>query len=42
MRITIYGIKNCDTMKKVHAWPAARGVQCAFHDYAKALPRGRT
>ena len=29
----IYGIKNCDTMKKARAWLDARGVRYAFHDY---------
>ena len=33
MTITIYGIKNCDTMKKARAWLDARGVAYAFHDY---------
>lgn len=32
-RITIYGIKNCDTMKKARAWLDQRGVAYAFHDY---------
>jgi len=31
--ITIYGIKNCDTMKKARAWLDRRGVDYAFHDY---------
>jgi arsenate reductase len=31
--ITIYGIKNCDTMKKARAWLDQRGVDYAFHDY---------
>jgi Spx/MgsR family transcriptional regulator len=30
---TIYGIRNCDTMKKARAWLDARGVAHAFHDY---------
>jgi Spx/MgsR family transcriptional regulator len=30
---TIYGIKNCDTMKKARAWLDAHGVDYAFHDY---------
>lgn len=34
--VTIYGIKNCDTMKKARAWLDARGVAYAFHDYAAA------
>jgi len=32
-RITIYGIRNCDTMKKARAWLEANGVTYAFHDY---------
>jgi arsenate reductase len=31
--ITIYGIKNCDTMKKARAWLDANGVAYQFHDY---------
>jgi arsenate reductase len=31
--ITIYGIKNCDTMKKARAWLESHGVDYAFHDY---------
>ena len=30
---TIYGIKNCDTMKKARAWLDAKGVGYSFHDY---------
>jgi Spx/MgsR family transcriptional regulator len=33
MPITIYGIKNCDTMKKARAWLDKRGVEYTFHDY---------
>ena len=36
MAITLYGIKNCDTMKKARAWLDGRGVQYAFHDYKTA------
>src|SRR5260370_35960681 len=36
MSITIYGIKNCDTMKKARAWLDKRGVEYAFHDYKTA------
>ena len=36
MTITLYGIKNCDTMKKARAWLAAHEVQYAFHDYKVA------
>ena len=31
--ITIYGIKNCDTMKKARAWLEKHGVDYVFHDY---------
>jgi arsenate reductase (glutaredoxin) len=34
--VTIYGIKNCDTMKKARAWLDRRGVAYAFHDYKAA------
>jgi arsenate reductase (glutaredoxin) len=34
--ITLYGIKNCDTVKKARAWLDARGVAYAFHDYKSA------
>ena len=33
MSITIYGIKNCDTMKKARAWLDDHGVAYDFHDY---------
>ncbi|KTF70533.1 ArsC family reductase [Sphingomonas sp. HT-1] len=33
MTIALYGIKNCDTMKKARAWLDANGVAYAFHDY---------
>ena len=36
MPITIYGIKNCDTMKKARAWLNKHGVEYAFHDYKSA------
>jgi len=36
MTITIYGIKNCDTMKKARAWLDKSGVAYAFHDYKTA------
>jgi len=36
MATTIYGIKNCDTMKKARAWLDARGVAYDFHDYKTA------
>ena len=41
MAITIYGIKNCDTMKKARAWLDDRGVAYSFHDYkAAGIERG--
>jgi arsenate reductase len=33
MPITIYGIKNCDTMKKARAFLDKKGVAYDFHDY---------
>jgi len=33
--ITIYGIKNCDTMKKAMRWLDDHGVAYRFHDYRK-------
>jgi arsenate reductase len=40
--ITIYGIKNCDTMKKARAWLDGHDVAYAFHDYkASGIDKGR-
>lgn len=36
VRVTLYGIPNCDTVKKARAALAERGVACDFHDYKKA------
>jgi arsenate reductase len=36
MTTVLYGIKNCDTMKKARAWLDGNGVTYSFHDY-KAL-----
>ena len=33
MSPTLYGIRNCDTVKKARAWLDAKGVSYAFHDY---------
>jgi Spx/MgsR family transcriptional regulator len=42
MPLTIYGIKNCDTMKKARAWLDKQGVDYAFHDYKTAgIERGK-
>ena len=35
-KLRIYGIKNCDTMKKARAFLDAKGVAYAFHDYKVA------
>jgi arsenate reductase len=34
--VAIYGIKNCDTMKKARAWLDQHGVAYDFHDYKTA------
>jgi Spx/MgsR family transcriptional regulator len=40
--ITIYGIKNCDTMKKARAWLDKHDVVYAFHDYkSEGIDRDR-
>jgi Spx/MgsR family transcriptional regulator len=40
MTCKIYGIRNCDTMKKAFAWCEERGVAYEFHDYKKeGVPR---
>ena len=42
MAVTIYGIKNCDTMKKARAWLDQHGVGYAFHDYkTQGIGRGQ-
>ena len=33
--ITLYGIPNCDTVKKARAWLSEHGVAYAFHDFKK-------
>lgn len=35
MTVTLYGIRNCDTMKKAWIWLDAKGVAYGFHDYKK-------
>ena len=35
MAITLYGIPNCDTVKKARAWLAGQGVDYTFHDFKK-------
>ena len=36
MTPTLYGIPNCDTVKKARVWLDRHGVAYAFHDYKKA------
>jgi arsenate reductase len=36
MSISLYGIPNCDTVKKARVWLDAHGITYAFHDYKKA------
>ena len=33
--ITVYGIPNCDTVKKSRVWLTEQGVQFQFHDFKK-------
>ena len=35
MKTTIYGIRNCDTMKKARAWLESHDVEHRFHDYKR-------
>ena len=40
--VTVYGIKNCDTMKKARDWLDAHGVAYVFHDYkVSSIERGQ-
>jgi arsenate reductase len=42
LKPTVYGIRNCDTMKKAFAWLEAHKVAYEFHDYKKAgVPPGK-
>lgn len=42
MTVTIYGIKNCDTMKKARGWLDGHGMAYSFHDYkAEGIDRAR-
>jgi arsenate reductase len=39
---TLYGIRNCDTMKKAWTWLDGQGIAYGFHDYKKqGIDRGR-
>ena len=40
--VTVYGIPNCDTVKKARAWLNERGVAHEFHDFKKhGVPEAR-
>ncbi len=36
MTVTLFGIPNCDTVRKARRWLDERGVPYAFHDYRTA------
>ena len=36
MTITLYGIPNCDTVKKARTWLEQQGIAHEFHDFKKA------
>jgi arsenate reductase len=36
VRVTMYGIRNCDTVKKARAWLDRQGIEYHFHDYKAA------
>ncbi|BEV02614.1 arsenate reductase [Novosphingobium olei] len=35
MSVTVYGIPNCDTVKKARVWLESQGIAYTFHDYKK-------
>lgn len=42
MALIVYGVPNCDTVKKARAWLAERDVPHEFHDFKKrGVPPGR-
>ena len=42
MGITLYGISNCDTVKKARAWMTANEAGCQYHDFKKdGVPAAR-
>ena len=42
MTVRVFGIRNCDTMKKAFDWLDSHGVAYEFHDYKKAgVPPGK-
>jgi len=41
MKPILYGIPNCDTVKKARLWLQAHGIEYSFHDYKKVgIERG--
>ena len=36
MTVTLFGIPNCDTVKKARDWLAQHGIAYSFHDYKKS------
>lgn len=36
MKPVLYGIPNCDTVKKARVWLTGKGIDHSFHDYKKA------
>jgi arsenate reductase (glutaredoxin) len=36
MTLTLYGISNCDTVRKARTWLETEGIAYSFHDYKKA------
>jgi arsenate reductase (glutaredoxin) len=36
--VKLYGIANCDTVKKARRWLEQAGIEYAFHDYKKTPP----
>jgi arsenate reductase len=41
-RVQLYGIPNCDAMKKARTWLDSHGIEYDFHDYKKAGIRRET
>ena len=41
-RVVLYGISNCDTVKRARTWLAEQGIEVQFHDFKKAgVPEDR-
>ncbi|MDH4052122.1 MAG: Spx/MgsR family RNA polymerase-binding regulatory protein [Rubrivivax sp.] len=36
MQVVLYGIPNCDAVKRARGWLAERGIEVRFHDFKKA------